>query len=174
MRWIVLAALVAATPAMADGFWSYKDWIVTARSGASGIDCTARGGREGWPGLWVETSSADTKPPALYPRVRYAEIGIRGIAPDMKNGEAIRFVVDGGASFATTASVGLDSEGIPRAEAILKRSDSQPLLAAMRRGNRVDIMSGGKRLQRISLSGFTASYGKMAEQCRFKTVGVID
>lgn len=178
LRYAVAAilGLFVASDSLAEGFWSYKDWIATAGPGGNGpsITCMARGGQEGWPYIQVDTSNADSRPPDVYPRVFYSEIGMRGIAPEMTNGAPIRFVLDTGQSFTAYASIGVDAYAIPSAVAVLDHADRQPMLKAMRQGSHVDVMEDGKRLMRISLSGFTAAYGKIAEQCGFPTVGVID
>lgn len=172
---LAAAAALSGGDAQAE-FWTYKDWTVVTQSKQGGrvTACDARGGPEGWPQLMVETSDVDTKPPALFPSVSYSEPGFRGVTFSVKDGDRLDFVFDDGAAFEAHVGVGVDAEGIPYARAVLEHEDRRPMLGKMRTGSFVDVMRGGERLSRYSLSGFTAAYGKIAEQCRFSTVGVID
>lgn len=173
----VAAALCAlAAPSAAFESWSYKDWFVFTDTSEGGrvVECTAQTGPDGGPFIRVITSDADTKPPGLYPAVGYLEPGLRGVPTDLQDGDRVRFVLDDGRVFEAIGAATLTSEGIPQGLAMMEFAGRQPLLQAMRNGRRVDVMRGSEMLLGASLSGFTAAYGKLAEQCRFPTVGVID
>lgn len=165
---IVLSALALPLPASGK-MWTYKNWWINADGGK----CEARTGREGWYYLEVRANRSGPKPPKRYPLVTFSTVGIRGVAPSIKDGETVRFVVDSGLSLTARGVVRAHDPGIYTGEADIAPRDRQRLLKAMRHGRYVDIFKGRERLLRASLSGFTAAYGKMAEQCRFSTVGVI-
>lgn len=172
----LLAVCVATSAAAFDEWWDYRDWtaFIERVQGGRVTECTARAGPDGGPFLTVSTTDVDTKPPALYPSIDYEEPGIRGIPTQLRDGDRITFVLDTGEALELVGASYLTSEGIPRASAGVEYADRQPLLKAMRNGSQLDVMRGGERLARVSLAGFTAAYGKIAEQCSFPTVGVID
>lgn len=178
-RLLVLPLLLAAiAPASAsEQWWEYRDWRVHVATVDTGEDlrvtCRAATGGDGDPVLAIEISNGDVLPPSMFPPVAIEEYAPRGYATLLQDGDTVRFVLDSGSFGEGYVRAGHDA-GIPFAVGVSDEMDTLALLQGMRRGDRLAVFRGGDLVYTASLAGFTAAYGKVAEQCGFPTTGVID
>ncbi|MGC3937726.1 hypothetical protein ACOTTU_07960 [Roseobacter sp. EG26] len=168
-----------ATDAAADyQYWDYKDWTVAVERVDTGEDlritCTASTGGDGDPSLAITLSNGDAAPPYFYPGPELLERAPRGYTTMMTDGARVMFEFDVDWRTEGFVTAGYDAEGFAQAIARAHQNDSLGLLQTMRRAGMLWITLDGEVVYAASLSGFTAAYGKMAEQCGFPTVGVID
>ena len=183
---LLMAGLVAfqagAATAAQTQYWDYADWTVAVRSVDTGQDlritCTAWTGGDGDPRLVVEVSTGDALPPDHYPQPVLHETAPRGHRTMLTDGAWVMFEVDELVEAdlywqAQGEAQAWYEDGIPTAVA-RPFGEARDLLAVMRRSGRLWVTLDGEVVYAASLSGFTAAYGKMAEQCGFPTVGVID
>lgn len=165
-------ALLAASPALAD-YWSYKDWHVSVEPHEteqdSYLNCRAYTGGDGDPFLEVAAFSGDAGPPNFYPMARAAEYAPRHYPTVMQQGGTVDFIFDFDRSFSVSAGINswINEEGLVQAETTLRYQDHLPMLQAMKQGRWVEIWAGNEMLYEASLSGFTAAYGKMMDECGF-------
>lgn len=165
-----------ATGVMAYDSADYQDWTAETEENGGATECTARTGGDGDPTLSLYTNSLEMTPPDLYPGVTFSEVVYRNTASALTDGMTVTFDVPGQGRFTATAETGLDEYDFPTASATVPGDTSLPLLKAMRAADSVRIVLEGETdpTWTMSLNGFTAAYGKMAEYCGFTTVGVID
>lgn len=165
-------ACVTMAPVHADEFWDHKDWRAFAADGQQGqLECMAMTGGDGDDSLRLTVAKGGDL------GLHYAEATARGIRPALREGDALRVVIDGvkEAQFEDVAvRVGVDQEGIPYARADIVGGDVASAIGAMRAGNTL-VVEREKRdgpgfvvIGRFSLSGFTATYLQLSEWCRFK------
>ncbi len=158
-------------------YYDYRDWTTIVETlettEDTRITCTAKTGGDGSPTLYVTLSNGDGGPPYYYPPLSLREGAARGYRTQMQDGDPVNFVFDDGAAFPGAVSGGFDEEGFAYAIAEIAPAFSLPALQGMRRAKSLLVVSGGKVVSQLSLNGFTAAYGKMAEACSFSTVGVI-
>ena len=174
MRLISAAVLAAmtASPTFANE-WSYKDWRVSVTPHESAQDsyvyCRASTGGDGDPVLELNVFSGDAGPPYSYPMAVVVERAPRGYATAVQQGQPVDFIFDFDRSFAISAQAAswFDQEGIATAGTNLQTQDRLPMLRAMKQGSWVEIWTGSNMLYEASLSGFTAAYGKMMDECGF-------
>ena len=176
--WMLLAMSIAP-PAQADTqFWEYKDWRVVVEAFDTGedwrVNCTAATGGDGDPSLSISASNGDAGPPDLYPQPAVQEHAIRGYDTMMQDGNRVLFEIDNGWSTEGFVNRWLDEDGFAHATATAHQGDSLSMLQSMREASTMFITLDGEVVYEASLSGFTAAYGKIAEQCGFSAVGVID
>lgn len=175
-----LSCALAATGAQAEEqYFDYKDWTVIVSRFDTGedlrVECTIRTGGDGMPSLQTSVSNGDVLPPDYFPGMTLHETAPRGSKAVMQDGDPITFAFDNGTQLAASASGWLDDDGIAAAESqFLQQSDNLNALQAMRHSGSVTISGPKGAVYSASLNGFTAAYGKMAEQCGFPTEGVID
>ena len=180
MRTILVALVVCCTsPALALAeYWTFRDWSVQVERVDTGEDlritCRASTGGDGDPVLEVYVSNGDAMPPGVFPWVSLRESAPRGYATLMRDGDDAVFTFDTGARLPAIVRGGFDGDGIPFAHAEIDETDNQAALRAMRKASNVQISRGSESVYTASLSGFTAAYGKIAEQCGFPTTGVFD
>ncbi|ASP35196.1 hypothetical protein [Labrenzia sp. VG12] len=179
-RAVLAGALVlGATGAQAkDQYYDYKDWtvlVVTVDTGEDlRITCSMWTGGDGEPTVGFTISNGDALPPDVFPNVQLNERAIRGHATVLKNGETVNFIFDDGDSATATVHADFDQEGFAYAQTDFPFEDNQRVLQAMQRNGQIDIVGPSGLVYSASLSGFTASYRKVAEQCGFPVSGVID
>ena len=174
MRLILSACLaaLAASPAAAE-YWSYKDWHVTVAPHETEQDshmtCRAWTGGDGDPILALEVFSGDAGPPAFYPMAQVQEYAPRHYPTLMQQGGTVDFIFDFDRTFSVTAGINswINEEGLAEAESLLRFQDHVPMLQAMKQGSWVEIWAGNDMFYEASLSGFTAAYGKMMDECGF-------
>ncbi|MEO9648484.1 MAG: hypothetical protein ABJ360_21430 [Roseobacter sp.] len=176
---ISVAALISATAAQAgDQYWEYQDWTVHVQTVDTGQDvrvtCRASTGGDGDPILFLTQSNGDAGPPYHYPQPTLLENAPRGYSTLMREGARVLFQFDVDWYTEGFALAGFTQEGIMQAVAQAHPGDSLGLLQTMRRAGTLWVTMDGEVVYAASLSGFTAAYGKMAEQCGFPSVGVID
>lgn len=181
MRFLVPVLLAAfALPAAAEerAYFDYRDWTTTVARVDTGEDvrivCAAGTGGDGMPSLSIELSNGDVPPPDAFPPVMLRETAPRRNKTQMQDGQAVRFVFDDGLVLEGKVYGGFTEDGIAFAEAQVEYDDAQTALKAMRRARSLVVEAAGETVYTASLNGFTAAYGKMAEQCGFTTAGVID
>lgn len=171
----VLAGFLAM-PAAADGYWEYRDWRVFTETVDTGEDlrttCTALTGGDGLPSLRLSVSNGDAGPPDAYPEPALFESAPRGHSTLMQDGMAVAFVFDRQAAFYGIADGWFDDEGFAQAEARPRWQDALNMLRWMKAGQSLDIRlmhpyQEGRQVMEASLSGFTAAYGKMMDECGF-------
>ena len=174
-------ALLAAMPTVAqaqDQYWDYKDWTVRVETVDTGEDlrvfCSAYTGGDGQPTLRIDVSNGDAMPPDFYPAPVLHESAPRGYATMMQDGQRVLFEFDLDTLTEGFVQAFYDEDGIMQAQAYVISSENQWLLQNMRHGDQMWITLDGDVVYGASLSGFTAAYGKIAEQCGFTTDGVID
>jgi hypothetical protein len=155
----------------AQHYWEYKDWRVWVEDIDTGEDlrrtCSARTGGDGAPVISLEVSNGDAGPPDFYPSPSIMERAPRHYPTLMQDGQPVRFVIDTGTVFSTTAQAWVTDEGLFEASAALSLADNLPVLQVMKRGSRLEIQTAGRTLYTASLAGFTAAYGKMMDSCGF-------
>jgi hypothetical protein len=123
----------------------------------------------------IEVSNGDAGPPDFYPVPILKDVVIRGYPTVLKDGQQVVFKVDDGTDVFGTVISGYDESEFPWVIAQPTQNDSLRLLQAMRLSNQVSFIVDGEPFHfNASLAGFTASYGKIAEQCAFPTAGVIE
>ncbi|OED48167.1 hypothetical protein [Leisingera sp. S232] len=168
---LCLAAL-AASPGWAE-YWSYKDWNVSVEPHETEQDsyliCRAWTGGDGDPVLEVSAFSGDAGPPDFYPMAKVQEYAPRHHPTLMQQGGTVDFLFDFDRSFSVEAGINswISEEGLAEAETALRFQDHLPMLQAMQQGRWVEIWTGSNMFYEASLSGFTAAYGKMMDECGF-------
>ncbi len=174
---LALATLPALTalPASAQ-FWEYGAWRVYVDTQQTtehtSHTCSAVTGGDGMPSLSLTVHDLDAGPPADYPAPTLHENASRGQNTQIQNGQAIAFVFDKQAAFYGIANGYLDTEGFARAEVAPRWQDTDNMLLWMKAGQSIDIWTvqpyaAGTQVLQVSLSGFTAAYGKMMDECGF-------
>ena len=170
--------LVAAhTDAKADDTWSYKDWSVSkqVQEGVQGtsIICTMQpDNMTGILQMSISHSSLDAGPPESYPAMTF----FKGLGED---GQPMALAPDDlQASWAfdgkDTIAVNLEWDFKNNQNTFaVPSTDSQELLAGMAKGSTLVLNTPLFGDQKVSLSGFAAVYGKMADWCGFSTEGVL-
>lgn len=165
-------AFVVMALAKADEFWDHKDWRAFAGNGQKGqLECMAMTGGDGDDSFRLTAGKGGDL------GLHYAEATARGVRPDLREDDFLRVVIEGkkGARFEDMAvRVGVDQEGIPYAHGDMVDGDVAAAIRAMRAGNTLVVErekrddAGWVVLGRFSLAGFTATYLKLSEWCRFK------
>lgn len=174
MRLILGACLaaLAASPALAD-YWNYKDWHAATEPHETEQDnyltCRAWTGGDGDPILALEVFSGDGGPPGFYPMAKVQEYAPRHYPTLMQRGGTVDFIFDFDRSFSVSAGINswINEEGLAEAESALQFQDHLPMLQAMKQGSWVEIWAGNDMFYEASLSGFTAAYGRMMDECGF-------
>jgi hypothetical protein len=174
-----LATGLVSLPASASSeYFTYKDWMVLVETLDTGEDlrttCHMWTGGDGDPTVRIEVSDGDALPPHVYPGVSVMERAFRGQATVLNDGETLNFVFDDGDSAQATVTAGFDPDGYAFAQSHLAEAEKRRVLQAMRANGTIDIVGANGTFYSASLSGFTAAYIKLAEQCGFTTEGVID
>jgi hypothetical protein len=174
----LLCGAASVQAASAQGFWSYKDWNVSAELIQSEEDdhlqCVVFTGGDGLPTVSATFFSGDAGPPYSYPEVKVEERAIRGYATVMENGDPISFTFDDGYVTGAAVDAGFDEDGFAVAFGRIAAEDNLSALKAMRRNAEVTVSGPAYEVIKVSLSGFSAAYLKMAEVCGFSTEGVLD
>lgn len=168
-----------AGPLLADTqYWDYKDWHVAVETIDTGQDlrvtCTGWTGGDGLPSLRLSLSNGDAGPPTFYPQPTFYETAPRHYPTRLQDGQRVMFEFDADWRTEGFVDAGLTDEGIAYAQARAHQIDSLGLLQVMRQAGTLWITHEGEIAGAFSLSGFTAAYGKMAEECGFSTVHVIN
>lgn len=176
---IALLALCVPSFVMAEtAYWDYRDWRVIVESFDTSedfrVNCTAMTGGDGDPSLRIDVSNGDALPPDYYPQPMLHEGAPRGYSTVMTDGQRVLFTFDDAELTEGFVSAGTDADGFAWAEARAHQGDSLWLLQQMRATNTLWVTLDGETIYEASLDGFTAAYGKIAEQCGFSTAGVID
>lgn len=178
---IVFAGVISCLASMAfagEEYFSYKDWKVQIKTVDTGEDlrvtCTMWTGGDGDPIVGLSLSNGDALPPDVYPGVQLTESAPRGYATLLQNEQIVNFVFDDGDSAQASVYAGIDDEGIAFADTNFPFEDHLRVLQAMQRNGQIDIVGPGGLVYSASLSGFSASYRKVAEQCGFPVDGVIN
>ncbi|MDQ0315142.1 hypothetical protein [Amorphus orientalis] len=176
---LILAAGTLAAPAAAEETWTtYKDWTIAVDTVDTGEDvrvtCHIWTGSDGNPVVGTELSNGDVLPPDLYPQVTLTEHALRHQPTVLQDGDPVTFTFDTGETFSGSVNGGLDPDGYAIATTQLPMDDWLPVLQTMRKASTMAVTGPTGPIYTASLSGFTAAYGKMAEQCGFPTTGVID
>lgn len=179
----LLAMYAPSVAAPGTQVWDYKDWTVAVEAVDTGEDlritCRAWTGGDGQPRLVIEVSNGDALPPHHYPLPHLYESAPRGHRTMLFDGAWVMFEVDVLVEpdlpwrAEGEAQAWYDDDGILQAVA-RPFGDGLDLLAVMREAGTLWVTLDSEVVYAASLSGFTAAYGKMAEQCGFPTVGVID
>lgn len=177
----LLCAIALLNPVLAQAaeqYWDYGDWTVFVQSYDTGQDfrvvCTASTGGDGDPTLAVSLSNGDAAPPYYYPEPTVHEYAPRGYGTVMQDGARVLFEFDVDWRTEAFVTAGFDEQGFANAVARAHSADSLGLLQTMRHAGTLWVTLDGAVVYAASLAGFTAAYGKMAEQCGFPTTGVID
>ncbi|WP_122073969.1 hypothetical protein [Pseudophaeobacter sp. EL27] len=167
--------LLPALPATAQ-YWEFGDWRVFVEvqetSEHTSHTCTALTGGDGSPSLSLSVYDLDAGPPNDYPKPTLHESAIRGHATLVQNGQAVGFVFDQQAAFYGIANGYFDAEGFAHAKVAPRWQDTVNMLLWMKAGQSIDIRTvqpygPGHPIMQASLSGFTAAYGKMMDECGF-------
>lgn len=173
-----LGLLAVSAVQAKEQYFSYKDWNVEIQSFDTGedfrINCTMWTGGDGLPTVGFATSNSDALPPDFFPGVQLTERAVRGHATVLQNDQKVNFVFDDGDSAQATVQAYFDEDGFAVAQTYFPIEDAQRVLQAMQRNGQIDIVGPSGLIYSASLSGFTASYRKVAEGCGFPVTGVID
>lgn len=159
--------------------WTFKDWQVHVESVDTGEDlrvtCTIQtvGNEIGKARrLYATISNGDAMPPHFYPSVILEEIAAPGTRASLNPGDPVSVEIDHQKMDIAPTNQYQDEQGRLVTEVLMSDGQNPAMLRAMKAGQgvvfRVDL--GGMQqgaFQISSLSGFTASYLKMAEQCGF-------
>jgi len=169
---------VFATPAWAaEQYFDYKDWTVLIETVDTGEDlrvtCSMWTGGDGDPTVGFSISNGDALPPHSFPGVQLTERAVRGHRTVLEDGQAVHFIFDDGDSADARVRAEVDADGFAFAVTDFPYEDNQRVLQAMQRNGQIDIVGPSGPVYTASLSGFTASYRKIAEQCGFSVDGVI-
>ena len=158
-------------------FFHYKSWHVmiqdTSNTEHSITTCLAYTGTEGTTGITISTEMRDGEPPFTLPSI------LIGDAPLEEDGAtpadaSIYVSFDDGRGLAVDGQRWIDANGALQANALFYDDRLLlPLLRAMRGGREIYVSTDDRLVARHSLMGFTAAYGKIAEQCRFSADNVI-
>lgn len=175
---LVMLAMFPVTAQAFTQYYEYGDWRVTIDSIKTGEDfrvlCTATTGGNGQPSLRISVSNGDVLPPDFYPAPVLHEYAPRGHATMMQDGQRVLFEFDPDTVAEGFVQAFQDEDGIMQAQAFTHTDDNLWLLQNMRQRDRLWITRDDDVIARVSLTGFTASYGEIAAQCGFSTVGVIE
>jgi hypothetical protein len=173
-----LALLAAPSAHAAEQYFDYKDWTVRVEAVDTGEDlritCSMWTGGDGDPTVGFTLANGDALPPDVFPGVQLTERAIRGHATVLQNEEKVTFVFDDGDSAQASVYADFDEDGFAFAQTSFPFEDNQRVLQAMQRNGQIDITGPGGLVYTASLSGFTASYRKVAEQCGFPVDGVVN
>lgn len=176
--WAIAAVFWAGGALAETDYWDYKDWHVMAERFDTGedlrINCTAWTGGDGMPSLRIELSNGDAGPPAYYPQPVVHETAPRHYPTYLQDGQRVMYEFDLDWRTEGFVQAGFSEEGLAYADARAHQVDSLGLLQTMRRAGTLWITREGEIAAEFSMSGFTAAYGKMAEQCGFSTENVIN
>ena len=168
-------ATLPALPASAQ-YWEFGAWRVSVDTQETtehtSRTCSARTGGDGSPSLSLTVSNLDAGPPIDYPAPTLFENAPRGHGTLMQNGQPIAFIFDKQAAFYGIANGYLDAEGFAQAEVGPRWQDTVNMLLWMKAAQSIDIWTvqpyaAGTQMMQVSLSGFTAAYGKMMDECGF-------
>ncbi|QHQ34218.1 hypothetical protein [Algicella marina] len=175
---LALTLLISAS-ARAEAVWyDYRNWTVIVETVDTGEDlrvtCTARTGGDGLPTLKLEVSNGDALPPGYYPEVALEESAIRGYPTVMNETMTVYFETDSGWKSDAGVAAWRDDEGFAHARAVIFGGSAAnlALLREMRQAGKLWVTSDGEVIHAASLAGFTAAYGKVAEQCGFSAADV--
>ncbi|WP_417667919.1 hypothetical protein [Roseibium sp.] len=173
-----LSAAAFSSPALAENFWTFKDWNVSIEEAPSEEDnylnCRIFTGGDGMPTLSVNFFTGDAGPPLSFPDVAIEERAIRGYPTLMQDGGPVNFVFDDGDGVSGMAEAGFDEDGFAYAIGRVNYDQNLFALQGMRRAGELYISTSGGQLLTASLNGFSAAYLKMADVCGFSTEGVIE
>ena len=170
---LLIAMAVAMTPALpaAADYWNYKDWHVSVERIDTGEDlrvtCYAHTGGDGDPVWALEISNGDAGPPDFFPVPRLVEIAPRHYETVMQDQQDVKFQFDTGNTVLGRATAYLNNEGLFQAESTPDNNSVLSMLMAMRRGSKMEAIVEQQVVATASLSGFTAAYGKMMDECGF-------
>lgn len=175
LAWAAVCVLLA-TSAQADEYWEYGDWRVSITDEYTGEDyrryCRASTGGDGMPVLSLEISDGDAGPPHGYPTPVYSEYAPRGYRTSVGNAQGVVFVFDQQGTFYSIAEAGVDRDGIAWVNAQPRWQDVKNMLLWMKYASHMEVRGldayrQSTQVYVASLSGFTASYGKMMDSCGF-------
>lgn len=172
--------LLAAAPAVAseDAYWEFGDWSVAVTQSFGEehayTECRAWTGGDGDPTLSVIAGLIDGEVHEP-PHVEVVERAMRGQPTAMVDGSTTAFLFDDGTLFPAAMYTGESEDGpMYRIGHIFVDQDLvTSVLRAMRHGALVHVGISPEWTQTFSLAGFTASFGKIAEQCGFDPSAVI-
>ena len=175
---LTLATLAAPMAQAETEYWEYKDWRVSVEKFDTGEDdriiCRASTGGDGEPVFYIEVSNGDVLPPDYFPHPVLHEYAPRGYGTMMQDGSWVLFESDTGWRTEGYAMAWLEEGVFQNAAVQPSDADGLAMLQEMRQAGRMFVTLDGEVVYAASLSGFTAAYGKIAEQCGFPTTGVID
>ena len=178
MRFIIACLVLFANPATAQGFWEFGSWRVIVDEFDTGqdvrLDCTMLTGGDGEPSVRVSMYSGDVGPPDYYPTVRVTEPTYRGYPTILQGDQKLYAWFDSEETFNAKASKYINENGSPVTEIVFADHQSLAMLQTMRLNDQMDIVVNGQVFVTAFLDGFTASYLKMAGECGFSGVGVVN
>lgn len=172
----LLASAFATGAAANPAYYDYKDWLVVVEDVDETLRiCRGQTGGDGDPVFSITVTSADVElPPHAFPVPRLRETAPRGYATRFEGKSTVYFETDTGWKTEGHAYAGLNDEGLAWGQAEpYVGDDGADMLREMRQAGRMYITWDGETVYAASLAGFTAAYGKMAEQCGFTTEGVL-
>ena len=137
-------------------------------------DCKMLTGGDGEPSVHVSMYSGDVGPPDYYPTVRVTEPTYRGYPTLLQDDQKLYAWFDSEETFNAKASKYINENGSPVTEIVFADHQSLAMLQTMRLNDQMDIVVNGQVFVTAFLDGFTASYLKMAGECGFSGVGVVN
>lgn len=159
-------------------FFQYRGWHVMIQD-ASNTEhdltvCSAYTGMEGTTGITVSTEMRDGEGPMELPAIIVGETPAPEAGGPVVQDATVYVSFDDGRGIGIAGGRWIDENGELQAGALFY-DDAQllPLLRAMRKGREIYVSSDRQMVSKHSLIGFTAAYGKIAEECRFSAANVI-
>ena len=178
LRFIIACLLLFTNPASAQGFGEFGSWRVIVDEFDTGQDvrrdCKMLTGGDGEPSVHVSMYSGDVGPPDYYPTVRVTEPTYRGYPTLLQDDQKLYAWFDSEETFNAKASKYINKTGSPVTEIVFADHQSLAMLQTMRLNDQMDIVVNGQVFMTAFLDGFTASYLKMAGECGFSGVGVVN
>ncbi|MBU2866052.1 hypothetical protein [Pacificibacter marinus] len=176
---IICTTLTLPSVGVAQGdYWEFGDWRVMVDEVDTGEDlrrtCTMVTGGDGDMSAVLTISNGDAGPPDYFPELMISDHAIRHHSTVLKQDAPLYLHFDDEDVIDGSIIQYIDAEGFQHAEARFPQAHSQWVLLAMKRNNQMDVMMNNTRVHVFSLSGFSASYLKMVDECGFTDMGVLD
>lgn len=158
--------------------WDYGDWFARTTRMDTGEDirilCSTMHQASKLPEMRITQSNGDVGPPTQFPTLVIQDIAPRNGTPVMQANAMMTLRIGDWHSGDHLIFGRVDDAGIRSSVALIDHPDSQAALQALHRGTSADILSAGRVVATISLTGFSAAYTKAMGECGFTGAGVTE